>query len=167
MQWIRIIDRASDFSFTEKFLEGVALFDSNGVLVEDVFESFGRERRHDAGDLREEAIVFGGVRLASALPIRKMAQLYAQNCRLDFVEAAVPAGFAAPIFFCLAVIAQRSNAPPEFRRIRHDHSRVAVRAQIFRGVKTEARGVAERAGPPAFVGRADGLSVVLDYRKFA
>jgi len=41
---------------------------------------------------------------------------------------------------------------------------VAVRAQIFRGVKAEACGVAERTGPPAFVGRADRLSVVLDYR---
>src|SRR6266849_3123130 len=99
MQWIGVVDGASDFSFAEEFLEGVALFDSNGVLVVDVFESFRRERRHDAGDLREEAIVFHGMRLASALPIRKMAQLYAQDRRLDFVEAAVPAGFVAPIFF--------------------------------------------------------------------
>src|SRR5712664_4500062 len=99
MQWVRIVDRTANFSFVQKFLEGIALLDSNGVLVVDVFESFGRERRHDAGDLREEAVVFGGVRLASALPIRKMAQLYAQNCGLDFIEAAVPAGFAAPIFF--------------------------------------------------------------------
>jgi len=40
----------------------------------DVFESFRRERRHDAGNLREEPVVFRGVRLAGALPIRKMAQ---------------------------------------------------------------------------------------------
>src|SRR5260370_15968756 len=114
MQWIGIVDRASDFSFAEEFLEGVALLDSNGVLVVDVFESVGRERRHDAGDLREEPIVFRGVRLSSVLPIRKMAELDAQDRRLDFIEAAVPAGFAAPIFFCLAVIAQRSNARREF-----------------------------------------------------
>src|SRR5712664_789266 len=99
MHWIRIINRACDFSFAQEFLEGIALLDSNSVLVVDVFESFRRERRHDAGNLREEAIVFRGVRLASALPIRKMAQLYAQDCRLEFIEAAVPAGFAAPIFF--------------------------------------------------------------------
>src|ERR1700682_641555 len=103
MQRVRIINRASDFSFAQKFLEGIALLDSNGVLVVDVFESFRGERRHDAGDLREQPIVFRGVRLASALPIRKMAQLYAQNCRLDFVEAAVPARLAAEIFFCLTV----------------------------------------------------------------
>src|SRR5260370_26161797 len=99
MQWIGIVDRASDFSFAEEFLEGVALFDSNGILVVNVFESLRRERRHDAGDLGEEPIVLRGVRLTGALPIRKMAQLYAQDRRLDFVEAAVPAGFAAPIFF--------------------------------------------------------------------
>src|SRR6267378_3119818 len=79
MHWIRIINRACDFSFAQEFLEGIALLDSNSVLVVDVFESFRRERRHDAGNLREEPVVFRGVRLAGALPIRKMAQLYAQN----------------------------------------------------------------------------------------
>src|SRR5260370_37423111 len=115
MQWIRIVERASDFSFAEEFLEGIALLDSNGVLVVDVFESFGRERRHDAGDLRKKPVVFRGVGLAGALPIRKMTQLYAQNCCLDFVEAAVPTGLAAQIFCRLAVIPQRSNARREFR----------------------------------------------------
>src|SRR6267378_356891 len=115
MQWTRIINRACDFSFAQEFLEGIALLDSNGVLVVDVFESFQRERRHDAGTPREEPVVFRGVRLAGALPIRKVAQLYAQNRRLDFIEAAVPAGLAAQIFCSLAVIPQRSNAGREFR----------------------------------------------------
>src|SRR5882762_464507 len=115
MQWVRIINRASNFSLAQKFLEGITLFHANGVLVVDVFESFRRERRHDAGNLREEPIVFRGVRLSGALPIRKMAQLYAQNRRLDFVEAAVPTGLAAQIFFRLTVIPQRSNARREFR----------------------------------------------------
>src|SRR6266481_1095164 len=115
MQWVGVINCACDFSFAQEFLEGIALLDSNGVLVVDVFESFWRGRRHDAGNLREEPAVFRGVRLAGALPIRKMAQLYAQNRRLDFVEAAVPAGFAAQIFYRLAVIPQRSNAGREFR----------------------------------------------------
>src|SRR5882762_5257124 len=115
MQWVGIINRASDFSFAQKFLEGIALFHANGVLVVDVFESFWRKRWHDAGDLREEPVVFRGVRLASALPIRKVAQFYSQNRCLDFVEAAVPAGLAAEIFFRLPVIPQRSNARREFR----------------------------------------------------
>src|SRR6266436_4854692 len=115
MQRVRIINRACDFSFAQEFLEGVTLLDSNGVLVIDVFESFWRGRRHDAGNLREEPVVFRGVRLAGALPIRKMAQLYAQNRRLDFIEAAVPAGLAAQIFCSLAVIPQPSNARREFR----------------------------------------------------
>src|ERR1700682_1532527 len=115
MQRGSIINRSFGFCFAQEFLESCALLDSNGVLVVDVFESFRRERWHDAGDLREEPIVFRGVRLAGALPIRKMAQLYAQNRCLDFVEAAVPAGFAAEIFFRLTVVPQRSNARREFR----------------------------------------------------
>src|SRR6266851_3674990 len=115
MQWVRIIDHASDFSFAQKFLEGIALLDSNSVLVVDVFKTFRRERRHDPRDLREEPVVLRGVRSAGALPIRKMTQLYAQNRCLDFVEAAVPPRLATQIFCRLAVIAQRSNAGREFR----------------------------------------------------
>src|SRR6266481_7703641 len=105
MQWKRVINRTPDFSFAQEFLEGIALLDSNGVLVVDVFETFWRGRGHDAGDLREEPVVFGRVGLASTLPVRKVAQLDAENRRLDFVEAAVPAGFGAQVFFSLAMIA--------------------------------------------------------------
>ena len=128
MQWVGIIDGASNFSRAQEFLQGVALFDSNGVLVIDMFESVRCEGRHDAGDLREKPVVFGGVRLAGALPIRKMAQLDAQNGGLDFIEAAVPARLGAQIFCRLAVIAQRSKARRKFRGVRHDHSGITVRA---------------------------------------
>src|SRR5713226_7470039 len=96
-----------------------------------------------------------------------MAQLDAQDGGLDFIEAAVPARLAAQIFYRLAMIAQGSNARRKFSGIRNDHSRVAVRAQIFRGVKTEAGNVAERAGAPTFVRCADGLRVVFDYWELA
>src|SRR5260370_33377046 len=105
MQWVRIIDCAADFSFAQKFVKGVAPFNANGVLVVDVFASFGHEGRHDAGELRKELVVFGSMRLAGALPTGKMAQLDAQDCGLNFIKAAVPAGFAAAIFFLLAVLA--------------------------------------------------------------
>src|SRR5260370_26437470 len=98
MQWVRIIDRAADFSFAQKFLERIARLDSNGVLVVDVFETFRCERRHDARNLREEPVVFRGVVLAGALPIRKMTQLYAQNTRLDFLDPAHPPPCASHIF---------------------------------------------------------------------
>src|SRR5260370_31792861 len=89
MQWVRIIDRAADFSFAQKFLERIARLDSNGVLVVDVFETFGCERRHDARNLREEPVVFRGVVLAGVLPIRKRALLYGPHPPPDFVEPAV------------------------------------------------------------------------------
>src|SRR5690242_21948635 len=37
MQRVRIIDGAADFSFAQEFLKRIALLDSNGVLVIDVF----------------------------------------------------------------------------------------------------------------------------------
>src|SRR5258707_15670107 len=98
VQWIRIINRASNFSFAQEFLKGIALLDSNGVLVVDVFESFRRERRHDAGNLREEPVVFRGVRLAGALTILKMAQIYSQKRHLEFVSAVVPDGPISGMF---------------------------------------------------------------------
>src|SRR6266481_4028535 len=51
MQWIRIVDGAADFSLAQKMLKGIAAFDSNGVLVEDVFESFRHDGRHHARNL--------------------------------------------------------------------------------------------------------------------
>src|SRR5260370_2159963 len=95
MQWVRIIDRAADFSFAQKFLERIARLDSNGVLVVDVFETFGCERRHDARNLREEPVVFRAVVLAGALPILKMTPLYPQNPPLAFAAPPVPAPCAS------------------------------------------------------------------------
>src|SRR5260370_22583063 len=108
MQWVRIVDRTSDFSFAQKFLEGIALLDSNGVLVVDVFKTFGRERRHDAGDLREEPVVLRGVRPAGAPPILNMAQLYAQNRCPAFVETALPPPAQPRRFFGLPPVAARA-----------------------------------------------------------
>jgi len=162
MERVGIVDGAADFSLTQEFLEGVAVFNANGVLVVDVFVSLWRERGHDAGDLGEKPLVFGGVRLAGALPIGKMAQLDAEDGGLDFVEAAVPAGLGAAIFFGLAVVAKGTNARGEFGRIGYDHAGVTVGAEIFCGIKTNASGVAERASAAAFVGCADGLGVVFD-----
>src|SRR5260370_15047111 len=99
MQWVRIINRASNFSLAQKFLEGITLFHANGVLVVDVFESFRRERRHDPGNLREEPIVFRGVRLAGAPAIRKMAEPYAQERRPAFLPAARSPPVPAEILF--------------------------------------------------------------------
>src|SRR5260370_40048587 len=104
MEGVRIIDCAADFSFAQKFVKGVAPFNANGVLVVDVFASFGHEGRHDAGDLRKELVVFGSMRLAGALPTGKMAQLDGQGCGPEIIKGAVPAGCAASRFFWWAVM---------------------------------------------------------------
>src|SRR5258708_9758106 len=107
MQWVRIVDCAADFSFAQKFVKGVAPFNANGVLVVDVFASFGHEGRHDAGELRKELVVFGSMRLAGALPTGKMAPIDAPGLGLKFINVAVSAGFAPAIFFCVDAISRR------------------------------------------------------------
>src|SRR5260370_38945843 len=99
MQWVRIIDCAADFSFAQKFVKGVAPFNANGVLVVDVFASFGHEGRHDAGELRKELVVFGSMRLAGALPTGKRGQPDARGFGLNLIKAGVSAAVAAAIFF--------------------------------------------------------------------
>src|SRR5260370_23546707 len=99
MEWVRIIDRAADFSFAQKFLERIARLDSNGVLVVDVFETFRCERRHDARNLREEPVVFRGVVLAGALPNPKVTRLYARHRLLDFVPPSRAAPLVSPTLF--------------------------------------------------------------------
>src|SRR5260370_37795431 len=82
MEGVRIIDCAADFSFAQKFVKGVAPFNENGVLVVDVFASFGHEGRHDAGDLRIELVVFGSMRLAGGLTTGKNKKTIAMECWL-------------------------------------------------------------------------------------
>src|SRR5260370_2833348 len=110
MQWVRIVDRTSDFSFVQKFLEGIALLDSNGVLVVDVFETFGRERRHDPRDLREEPVVLRGVRPAGPLSTPNMGQLYPENRAFDFVGAALLPPPRPPEFFPIAPLSDASES---------------------------------------------------------
>src|SRR5260370_40354523 len=90
MQWVRIVDRTANFSFAQEFLESIALLDSNGVLAVDVFKTFGRERRHDAGDLREEPVVLRGVRPAGTPATCQKAQLYSREPLPRFGDTAVP-----------------------------------------------------------------------------
>src|SRR5215472_8587508 len=104
MQGIRVVHGAADSARRQMLLERVTLLGSNGVLVVDVFETFRFVRRHDSGDLLQQACVLSGIRTPGALPLRKMAKLDPQDGGLNFVEAAVPAGLAAPVFGGLAVI---------------------------------------------------------------
>src|ERR1700674_764943 len=104
----------------------------------DVFVSFRRNRRHDARYLREESVVLRGMGLASTLPFRQMPQLHAQNRRLHFIEAAVPARLAAHIFSSLSVIPQCSEVHRQICRICFHPPGVAVSAQVLCWVKAEA-----------------------------
>ena len=103
--------------------------------------------------------------LACALPLGKVAKLYAEDSGLDFIETAIPAGFAADIFGGLAVVAKGAEARGEFGGIGDNHSSVAVSTEIFCGIEAEAGNIAERTGRTAFVGSADGLGVIFNDAK--
>ncbi len=47
---VRVIDGVADFAIGEEFVEGVALFDANGVLVKNVVVLRGDLRGHDTED---------------------------------------------------------------------------------------------------------------------
>src|SRR6266849_852681 len=162
-----IVDGAADLFLLENLAQGVALFHANRVLMEDMFIALGNQGRHDAGNLRKMAGVFRGMGLPRALPRGKMAKLDAKDGGLDFIEPAVPAGFAADVFFLLPVIAQKAQAGGALRGIGDNHACIAARTQIFRGIKAEASDVAKRAGAASFVCGADGLRRVLDDRQIS
>src|SRR5437763_13415864 len=148
-------------------LESVALLGSNGVLVVEVFETFPLVGRHDSRDPLEQARILRRIRTPRALPVCKVAKLDAQNRRLNFVEAAVPAGLAAYIFGGLTVIAQRTKARGDFCGVGDDHSAVAVGAEIFCRVETKATRVADGAHAESFISRANSLRTVFNQRQLA
>jgi hypothetical protein len=51
MQRARVVDGGADLLSSQALLKRVALLCSNRVLVVDVSEPFGFERRHDSGHL--------------------------------------------------------------------------------------------------------------------
>src|SRR5437588_1062767 len=164
---MRVVNGAGDFPRGQALVARLGTLASNVVLVVDVFAAFGFVRGHDSGDLLQQARVFGGVRTPRALPVCEIAKLDAQNSRLNLVEAAVPPGLTAQVLGGLAVIAKRAKARSDFRRVRDNHSRVTVRAKVFRRVKAKAGGVAERADTAPPINCPNGLRAVLDERQFA
>src|SRR5580658_422005 len=107
MQGHRIINGASNFSLAQDLRKSVTTLNPNRILVKHMLVSFRNERRRDAWNAEQEFCVRSGMRLSRSLPLWQVAQLYAQNGGLDFIEAAVPTWLAADVFGGLPVIAQR------------------------------------------------------------
>src|SRR5690348_4067536 len=133
----------------------------------DMLAAVGFVRRHNTWNLLEQASVFPSMRTARALPLREMPKLDSQNGGLDFIQAAVPTRLAAQVLSRLAVIAQGAEARGKLRRIRNDHSSVAVSSKIFCRVEAQACRIAKGADAASFVHRADGLRAVFNQRELA
>jgi len=163
----RVVNGAADVALGQKLLERVATGNANRVLMKDVLRGGGHSRSCDARDFGQELGVFGGVLLTGALPLRQVGELYAKNRGLYFVKATVEAGLAADVFGGLAVIAEGAEARGDVAGVGDGKTGVAVGAEIFRWIETEAADIAEGAGWPPFVRGADGLRGVLDNGEIA
>ena len=122
----------------------------------------GHARQRDAGQIPQQRVVEAGMRLARGGPIRQVAQLYAQDRGLQFVQAAVPPALGAEVAARLPMIAESAQASGELFVVGHDHSRVAVRAQILARIKAQASEASHRAGLPPVIACSDGLRIVFD-----
>src|SRR5258708_28607654 len=91
-----------------------------------------------------------------------MAQFYAQDSRLQLVQTAVPTSLRAEVAAGLPVVAESAQPRGKLFVIGHDHSRIAVRAQILARVETQAARASHRARLAPVIARSHGLRIVFD-----
>src|ERR1035438_9810782 len=82
---------------------------------------------------------------ARLVPVINMLQLHPKHSRLHGIEAAVPADLFVVIPLAASMIAQTPNVRRQFLVIGGDASAIAIGAQVFGGIKTESRGLAQRS----------------------
>src|SRR5205823_4121563 len=101
-------------------------------------------------------------------PTPEMAELDAEQPRLDCVEAIVEALDLVLVLACLAVVAQHPALYGDAFVIRRHCPGLAEGAQIFAGIEAECRRSAHRAGhtpaalPPGIIFRAVRLAGIFD-----
>ena len=91
-----------------------------------------------------------------------MPQLHAQHRRLQSVETAVATLFDVLVFDPLSVVAQQHDPIRKVGAAGRHRSTVAIRPEVFAGIKTERGDVADRTTAQAFVERAVRLARILD-----
>ena len=96
------------------------------------------------------------------VPRLEVAQLHPQHARLEGVESAVEAWHEVVIFLALSVVSEHANRVRQTRVVGHDHSAVAVCAQILGRVKAKRGHVAQGSNRSTLVARAVSLARILD-----
>ncbi len=151
MQRDGIVNLGADFPLAKKLAQFIAAGDPDHVLMTDVkcmWRSLQRPhsrvtliRREPGFD--QQTIVCCSASTALLVPGFDMRQLYSENRSLNRVHAAVPADLFVMVASRTAVIAQFPHVLSQIQIARGHQSRVAVRAQVLGGVKTERRSRAE------------------------
>ena len=95
-------------------------------------------------------------------PLVQVCQFDPQHCRLNGIQAEIPAHNLVVILGTVAVVAQEFDPVGQFRIVAHHHHPVADSPQILGGEKAKAAQMSHRTGPPPPVFRADCLRCVLD-----
>ena len=130
------------------------------VLMVDVMR-FGQRGQQRNGRLRidrlcasactspgagEQAVVAAGEHAPLLVPVVEMLQLHPQHGRLHRIQPAVPSNLLVVIALSASVIPQTAHVVRDLLVIGGDASAIAVSAEVFRGIKAECRGLAQRPG---------------------
>src|SRR5258708_3309367 len=102
--------------------------------------------------------------LTGRSPLVELRKLHIEHGGLERIEPAVEAHKVMVITRLLTMIAEHSQLCREFGIVCRDQSAITESTQVLGWVKAKASGQAHRAGPSAFVFRADRLARVLDNR---
>ena len=142
-------------------LKRVALFDLDDVEVVHVVASQRFLRKADAG-VGEPFRIPARDGATAGIPGLEMSQFPEKDRRLQLIEPAVIAARDGGILGGLTVDPQRSEALCDSGLVGDHHPGVAERAEVLRGIKTVAAGIAHRARDPAVVPRPVRLGAVFD-----
>ena len=114
----------------------------------------GQDEITYAGELGKITRGEGG---AAGVPRGEAGEFHAQGGGGEFVEAGIEAGRFVVVTLARAVVAEGAEFSGEFGVVGRDRAGVGERAEIFSGIKTDARRVAERAR--GAVGRASAVGL--------
>ena len=115
----RVVDQRADALAAQIRLQRIPPARPDHILVEDVAHAGSCDRRADAR-IREQPVVFGCQGAAASILRIQIAQLDAQDGRLELIQPAVKAGDGADIALAPAILPQQ---PSLFRQRRIASSR--------------------------------------------
>src|ERR1041384_3694354 len=88
------------------------------------------------------------------IPVFKMLELNAEHCRLNLIQTRIAPDGLTLNRGEMAALPQRFHALDQRKIVRHNRPAIAIRAEVFRRIETESRGVTVCARANAVQSRA-------------